>query len=80
MKTKLVGRVFNDRWLVYAYRDEKYHLINTYNHQKMVLSFHTLIRIYRKEIDIDKMIAEKIRLQKRKEYFIKEYCKKWKKE
>ena len=76
MKEKLVGRVFNDRWLVDAYRDEKYHLINTYNHQKMVLSFHTLIRIYRKEIDIDKMIAEKIRLQKRKEYFIKEYCKK----
>ena len=63
MKTKLVGRVFNDRWLVYAYKDEKYHLINTYNHQKMVLSFHTLIRIYRKEIDIDKMIAEKIRMQ-----------------
>ena len=58
MKVKLVGRVFNDRWLVYAYKDEKYHLINTYNHQKMVLSFHTLIRIYRKEIDIDKMIAE----------------------
>ena len=28
-----------------------------------------------KEIDIDKMIAEKIRMQKRKEYFIKEYCK-----